>query len=148
MAKTKIIFICTHNSARSQMAEAFLTRYAGEHFEVYSAGYKPQPIHPYTYKVMQEIGIDLSDQQPKDLWELAKTQHFGIIVTVCKKSEADCPTIPGVATRLYWNIEDPAAYQGPEEAKLAKFREIRNQIREKTIDFLKERNITAKDNNT
>ncbi len=123
------------------MAEALLKKYAGYHFEVYSAGHQPQPIHPYTYKVMQEIGIDLSNQQPKDLWELAKNQHFGIIITVCKKTEADCPTIPGTSTRLYWNIEDPAAYEGSEEAKLAKFREIRNQIKEKIIDFLKERNI-------
>jgi arsenate reductase (thioredoxin) len=145
MTKTKVIFICTHNSARSQMAEAFLTRYAKENFDAYSAGYKPQPIHPYTYKVMQEIGIDISGQQPKDLWELAKTQHFGIIVTVCKKTEADCPTIPGVATRLYWNIEDPAAYEEAEEAKLAKFREVRDQIRQKTLDFLRERNITIKE---
>jgi arsenate reductase (thioredoxin) len=139
---TKVLFIRTHNSARSQMAEALLKKYAGEHFEVFSAGYKPQPIHPYTYKVMQEIGIDLSNQQPKDLWELAKNQHFGIIITVCKKTEADCPTIPGASTRLYWNIEDPAAYEGSEVVKLAKFREIRNQIKEKIVEFLKERNIT------
>jgi arsenate reductase (thioredoxin) len=123
------------------MAEALLKKYAGDHFEVYSAGYQPQPIHPYTYKVMQEIGIDLSNQQPKDLWELAKNQHFGIIITVCKKTEADCPTIPGASTRLYWNIEDPAVYEGSEEVKLAKFREIRNQIKEKIVEFLKERNI-------
>jgi arsenate reductase (thioredoxin) len=140
---TKVLFICTHNSARSQMAEALLKKYAGDHFEVYSAGYQPQPIHPYTYKVMQEIGIDLSGQQPKDLWELAKNQHFGIIITVCKKTEAECPTIPGVATRLYWNIDDPAAYEGSEEVKLAKFREARDQIREKILAFLKERNIAA-----
>jgi arsenate reductase (thioredoxin) len=141
VAMTKVLFICTHNSARSQMAEALLKKYAGEHFEVYSAGYQPQPIHSYTYKVMQEIDIDLSNQQPKDLWELAKNQHFGIIITVCKKTEADCPTIPGASTRLYWNIEDPAAYEGSEEAKIAKFREIRNQIKEKIVEFLKERNI-------
>jgi arsenate reductase len=128
------------------MAEALLKKYAGDHFEVYSAGYEPQPIHPYTYKVMQEIGIDISSQQPKDLWELAKNQHFGIIITVCKKTEAECPTIPGVATRLYWNIEDPAAYEGSENEKVAKFRETREQIRTKILDFLKERDIAVRDN--
>ena len=142
MTKTKVIFICTHNSARSQMAEAFLTKYAGDHFEVYSAGYNPQPIHPYTLKVMQELGYDLSKQQPKDLWELAKNQHFGIIITVCKKSEEeDCPTIPGTSTRLYWNIDDPAALEGTDEAKLAKFRDVRDQILEQIKNFLTERKI-------
>lgn len=146
MTKTKVIFICTHNSVRSQMAEAFLTKYAGEQFEVYSAGYQPQPIHPYTLKVMQEIGYNLSNQKSKDLWELAKNQHFGIIITVCQKTEVDCPTIPGASTRLYWNIEDPAAFEGSDEEKLAKFKEIRDQIKQKTLDFLKERNITIKEN--
>ena len=141
MVKTKVIFLCTHNSARSQMAEAFLSKYASEYFEIYSAGYRPQPIHPYTFKVMQEIGYDLSKQQPKDLWEQAKNQHFGIIITVCKKTEEECPTIPGASTRLYWNIEDPAAFKGPDEAKLAKFREVRDQIHEQIKNFLKERNI-------
>jgi arsenate reductase len=142
----KVIFLCTHNSARSQIAEAFLTKYAGEHFEVYSAGYQPQPIHPYTFKVMQEIGYDLSKQQPKDLWEIAKNQHFGIIITVCQKTETDCPTIPGTSTRLYWNIEDPAAFEGSDEEKLAKFRQVRDQIREQIINFLNERKIAFNKN--
>jgi arsenate reductase (thioredoxin) len=146
MTKTKVIFICTHNSARSQMAEAFLTKYAGEHFEVYSAGYNPQPIHPYTISTMQELGYDLSKQQPKDLWELAKKRHFGIIITVCRKTEENCPTIPGTSTRLYWNIDDPAALQGTEEEKLAKFREVRDQILAQIKNFLKERTIPLNDN--
>jgi len=123
------------------MAEAILSKYAAEYFDVYSAGYNPQPIHPFTFKVMQEVGFDLSKQQPKDLWELARNQHFGIIITVCKKNENDCPTIQGVSTRLYWNIDDPAAFEGTEEAKLAKFREVRDRINEEIKDFLKERKI-------
>jgi arsenate reductase len=123
------------------MAEAFLSKMAGDHFEVYSAGYKPQPIHPYTFKVMQEIGYDISQQQPKDLWEQAKNQHFGIIVTVCKKAEQECPTMQGVSTRLFWDIEDPAAFEGSEEQKLDKFRATRDQIQQHVKDFLKERNI-------
>jgi arsenate reductase (thioredoxin) len=142
MSKTKVIFICTHNSARSQMAEAFLTKYAGDRFEIYSGGYNPQPIHPYTLEVMQELGYDLSKQQSKDLWQLAKNQHFGIIITVCKKTEEDCPTIPGTSTRLYWNIDDPAALEGTDEAKLGKFRAVRDQIHEQIKNFLKERKIS------
>ena len=142
MTKTKAIFLCTHNSARSQIAEAFLRKYGGNYFDAYSAGFDPQPVHPYTIKVMQEIGYDLSQQQPKDLWQLTRNEYFGIAITVCKKGEEeDCPTIAGPSTRLYWNIEDPSAFEGTEEQKLAKFREVRDQIQEHVKNFLKDRNI-------
>lgn len=124
------------------MAEAFLRRYAGDHFDVYSGGFDPKPIHPMAIQVMKEIGFDLSEQQPKDLWQLAKNEHFGIVITVCKRiEEADCPTIPGPSTRLYWNIEDPATFEGTEEQKLAKFRAVRDQIHELVKSFLKDRKI-------
>jgi arsenate reductase len=141
LAKTKVIFLCTGNSARSQMAEAFLRRYAGDRFEVYSAGFAPRPIHPYTVKVMKELGYDLSGQYPKDLSQYLGKVHFGIVITVCVKAEEQCPTIPGVGTRMYWPFEDPAAFQGTEEEKLAKFREIRDKINERTKEWLKERGI-------
>ena len=142
LSKTKVIFLCTHNSARSQMAEAFLKNEAGDYFDVYSGGYDPKPIHPMAIQVMQEIGYDLSKQQPKDLWKLARNEHFGIIITVCKRGEEeDCPTIPGPSTRIYWNIEDPAAYKGTDAEKIAKFREVRDLIHEKVEDFLRERKI-------
>ena len=144
MTKTKVIFLCTHNSARSQIAEAFLRKYGGDFFDAYSAGFNPKSIHPYTIKVMQEIGFDLSKQQSKDLWELIriKNEYFGIAITVCnRKIEEDCPTIPGPSTRIDWNIEDPSAFEGTEEQKLAKFREVRDQIQEHVKNFLKDRNI-------
>jgi len=141
LKKTKVIFLCTGNSARSQMAEAFLRKYADDHFEVYSAGFDPRPIHPYIIRVMKEIGYDLKDQHPKDLSQYLGKVHFGIVITVCEKAEAQCPTIPDVSTRLYWPFEDPAAFQGTEEEKLAKFREIRDKINEKTKALLKERGI-------
>src|SRR5208283_2977803 len=87
LEKTKVIFLCTGNSARSQMAEAFLRRYAGNHFEVYSAGFDPRPIHPYTIQVMGELGYDLSGQHPKDLAQYLGKVHFGIVITVCVKAE-------------------------------------------------------------
>jgi arsenate reductase (thioredoxin) len=142
LKKTKVIFLCTGNSTRSQMAEAFLRKYAGDHFEVYSAGFAPRPIYPYTIQVMKEIGYDLKDQHPKNLAQYLGKEHFGIIITMCKKAEEQCPTLPDVSTRLYWDLEDPAAFQGTEEEKLAKFREIRDKINEKTKAWLKERGIT------
>ena len=129
------------------MAEAFLTRYAGEQFDVYSAGYEPQPIHPLAVKVMEEIGYDLSKQKSKELWTLAKNEHFGIIITVCKRSiEKDCPTLPGSSTRLFWDIEDPAAFEGTLDQKTGKFRQVRDQIDGCVKNFLKDRGIAIANN--
>jgi arsenate reductase (thioredoxin) len=141
LEKTKVIFLCVGNSARSQMAEAFLKKYASNCFEVYSAGFQHRPIHPYTVQVMKELGYDLSGQYSKDLSQYLGKIHFGIVITVCIKAEEACPTIPGVSTRLYWPFEDPAALEGTEEEKLAKFREIRDKINEKIKEWLKERCI-------
>jgi arsenate reductase len=124
------------------MAEAFLRKYAGNHFEVYSAGFKPQPINPFTIEVMKELGYDLSDQRSKDLAQYLGNVHFGIVITVCAKAEEACPTILGISKRLYWPFEDPAAFQGTNEEKLAKFREVRDQINEKIKTWLKDEGIT------
>jgi arsenate reductase len=123
------------------MAEAFLKKYAGDHFEVYSAGFETQPINPYVIKVMEEKGYDLSDQYSKELSQYLGRVHFGIIITVCAKAEEMCPTMPGVGTRLYWPFDDPAEFQGSEEEKLAKIREVRDQIEQRIKDWLKERGI-------
>ena len=141
MKKTRIIFLCIGNSARSQMAEAFLRRLAGDYFEVYSAGFEEKPIHPLTYKVMAELGYDLSGQSSKNLKQYLGKIHFGIIITVCDRAEKVCPIFPGTSTRLYWPFEDPAAYEGSEQDRLQKFREIRNQIQARVKLFLKERKI-------
>ena len=144
MGKTKVIFLCTGNSARSQMAEAFLRHYAGEYFEVFSAGFDPKPMNPFTIKVLNEVGLDLKDQYPKDLSQFLGKTHFGVVITVCAKAEEKCPTLPGVSTRLFWPFEDPAKFQGTDEEKLAKFREIRDQIDEKIKTWLKEKGFAAK----
>jgi arsenate reductase len=142
--KTKVIFLCTGNSARSQMAEAFLRKYAGDHFEVYSAGFDPQPINPLTVKVMKEVGLDLSSHYSKNLNQFVGKIHFGVVITVCVNAEEKCPTMPGVSTRLYWPFEDPAKFQGTEEEKFAKFREVRDQIEKKIRSWLHERGISEK----
>ena len=141
MEKQKVIFLCTGNSVRSQMAEAFLKKHAGEHFEVYSAGFEPQGINPFTIKVMEELGYDLKDQYSKELKEFLGKVHFGILITVCEKAEKTCPIIPGVSTRLFWSFEDPAAFEGTEQEKLDKFRQVRDQIHEQIQVWLKERRI-------
>ena len=136
--KTRVVFLCTGNSARSQMAEAFLRNYADDKYEVYSAGLKAQGIHQYTIQVMEEIDIDISEQYSKPLNKYLGEKHFGIIITVCEKVEKECPIFPGVSTRLYWPFDDPRAVEGTEEEKLEKFREIRDQIEEKIKEFIKE----------
>jgi len=138
MKKAKAIFLCTGNTARSQMAEAFLRKYAGDRFEVYSAGLEPKEVHPYTKKVMEDIGIDMSEQHAKGLDQFLGKVHFGYLITVCSKAEEQCPILPGVGTRLFWPFEDPAAFEGSEEEKLKKFRKVRDQIDERIKDWLKE----------
>jgi arsenate reductase len=128
-------------SARSQIAEALLREYAGDHFKVYSAGFSPKPVNPYAIKVMKEIGVDISTQNSKDVKEYLGKVHFGIIITVCSNAEKTCPTMPGIANRLFWPFEDPAETQGTEEEKIAKFRDIRDQIDQKIKKWLNERGI-------
>jgi arsenate reductase len=143
MKDPKVLFLCTGNSARSQMAEAFLRRYAGDRFEVHSAGLEPRPINPYTVEVMEEIGLDLGDQRSKSLLDYFMKTHIGYLVTVCSNAEEECPIMPGLGTRLYWPFEDPAAFQGTEEEKLGKFREVRDQIDQRIQTWLREQGIAV-----
>jgi arsenate reductase len=130
MTKIKVLFLCTGNSARSQMAEAFLRAYAGDRFEAYSAGLQPKPIHPLTRQVMGEIGFDLDGQRAKDVTEYLGKVHFGYLITVCEDAERNCPkTFPGLGAREHWALDDPAAFEGTEQARLSVFRQIRDEIR-------------------
>ena len=138
MPKAKVLFLCTGNSARSQMAEAFLRKYAGDRFDVFSAGLEPQGINPFARKVMEEIGFDLSGHYSKDVSEFLGKTHFGYVITLCDHAESRCPIFPGASIRLHWPFEDPAAFQGTEEQKLNKFREIRDQIRLRIESWLRE----------
>ena len=129
MKKTNVLFLCTGNSARSQMAEALLRKYAGDQFEVFSAGLEPKGINPYTLRVMNEVGIDIRGQWSKDVREYLGKKHFGYLITVCSNADARCPTtFPGVGQRLRWSFDDPAEFAGSDEDKLAKFQEVRDQI--------------------
>ena len=140
MSTTKrVLFLCTGNSARSQMAEAFLRKYGGENYEAHSAGLEPKGLNPLTIQVMSEIGIDISGQRSKGVSEYLGKVLFQYLVTVCDNAEKNCPTTwPGISNRMHWSFEDPAAFEGTDEKKLVKFREIRDQIEKRVKDWLAE----------
>ena len=139
MQKTKVLFLCTGNTARSQMAEAFLRKYGGDRFEAYSAGLEPDVINLYVYQVMEEVGLDLAGQRSKSISEYMGKVHFGYLITVCANAEEKCPAVfPGMGQRLHWPFEDPAAFEGSDEEKKAKFREVRDQIEQRIKDWLAE----------
>jgi arsenate reductase len=139
MNKPKVLFLCTGNTSRSQMAEALLRRYAGDQFEVYSAGLEPGTFNPYTRRVLDEVGIDTSEQYAKGVQTYMGKMSFAYLVTVCARAEERCPAVfPGVNQRLHWNIDDPAAVEGSEEEKLRAFRAIRDEIDGRIKVWLKE----------
>lgn len=132
MTKEKVLFLCTGNSARSQMAEAFLRKYAGDRYDVYSAGLQPKGINPLTIKVMNEVGMDISTYKSKGIDNYLGKILFQYLITLCDDAEKNCPTVwPGVNVRLHWAFEDPAAVEGNENEKVQKFRLVRDQIEEK-----------------
>jgi arsenate reductase len=140
----RVLFLCTGNSARSQMAEAFLRKYAGEYFEAHSAGLEPKGVNPFTIRVMQEKGIDISGQTSKGINTYLGKVLFQYLITVCDDADKNCPTVwPGVNTRMHWSFEDPAAFQGTDEQKLEKFRQIRDLIDEKIRYWLAEQGVAV-----
>ena len=137
-AKARVMFLCTGNSCRSQMAEALLRVMSHEAFRVYSAGLDPKPIHELTYKAMDEIGIDIRHQKQKSVMEYLGKVHFGYLITVCSSAEMKCPIFPGISQRLYWPIKDPAKAEGSNEEKMNAFREAREELRERIAGWLRE----------
>jgi len=123
---TRVLFLCTHNAARSQMAEALLRHVAGERFEVESAGTAPTEVHPLALAVMREIGIDASGQRAKDVSEVE--EHPDIVITLCDDAREACPVFPGAPRFLHWSLPDPAAARGDEAAATAAFRQVRDTL--------------------
>lgn len=137
MSKQRVLFLCTGNSARSQMAEAFLRKYAGNTLEAHSAGLEPKGVNPLTVQVMHEVGVDISRQTSKGIETYLGKMLFQYLVTVCDDADKNCPTIwPGVNIRLHWSFEDPARFEGTEAEKFAKFREVRDQIEKKVKEWV------------
>ena len=136
MSNPKVLFMCTGNTARSQMAEAFLRALGDGRFDAYSAGLEPHDINALTRVVMQERGLDLEGQHAKGLSEFLGKVHFAYLITVCDRAERECPTFPGMGIREFWPFEDPAAFVGSEEERLEKFREVRDAIDARVQEWL------------
>ncbi len=131
----RVLILCTGNSARSQMAEGLLRHFAGDRFEVFSAGVKPAQVNPLAIAAMKEIGIDISKHKSKSVTEFL-SQQFDYCITVCDNAKQTCPVFPGKYQKIHWRLEDPAHAQGTEEEKLDVFRKIRDKIHENILDFI------------
>lgn len=127
MPKERILFICTNNSARSQIAEGYLKHAYGEHYEVFSAGTEPTSVNPYAIKAMKEIGIDISAHRSKSLNEF-EGQEFDHVITVCGGASQSCPFFPGGKRYTHKGFKDPVAAEGNENEKIKVFREVRDEI--------------------
>jgi len=125
--KSNVLFLCTGNSARSQMAEGYLRSVAGERFDVMSAGIEPKGLNPLAVAAMREIGIDISGQRSKDVRELPGVS-VQYVVTVCSNAREKCPVFPATVKFMHWDLDDPAAVQGTEEQRVAAFRQARKKI--------------------
>ena len=141
MNKKRVLFVCIHNSARSQIAEAFLNNLAGDKFEAVSAGFEPGTLNPLAVAAMKEAGIDISQKQTKRVFDLFKKgELFSYVITVCDEASAQqCPFFPGLLTpRIQWSFADPSAFKGTFEERLARTRQVRDAIKAKIEGWLKE----------
>lgn len=143
MSKISVLFVCVHNSARSQMAEAFVNHFAGNKFIAESAGIEPGTLNQNVVKVMKEIGIDISGNKTKDVFEFLKTgKSFNYVITVCEREAAErCPIFPGVSKRLEWSFRDPSKLQGTQEEILENTRRIRDEIKNQIQNWISEFNL-------
>jgi arsenate reductase len=146
MQKQKVLFICAHNSARSQMAAALLNETCGEFFDAQSAGLEPGTINPMVVEALLELGIDISKNTTQRVFDVWKSgQIFQFVVTVCSEAEAEgCPIFAGVTTRLHWPFDDPSKLMGAHEHRLTGTRRIRDQIRAKIDSFCEEHCAASK----
>lgn len=135
--KRRVLFLCTGNSCRSQMAEGWLRSLAGDRFEVESAGTDPVGLNPGAVAVMREVGVDIAGQRSKSLARFLD-QRFDHVISVCDRARESCPTLPGAATLLHWSFDDPAAAQGSAEERQAVFRRVRDEIAARVRCFVEE----------
>jgi arsenate reductase (thioredoxin) len=136
--RQRVIFVCTHNSARSQMAEGMLRDWGGDRFDVFSAGTESTRVRREAIAVMAELGIDIGGQTSKTL-EPFLTQPFDWLITVCDQAKEACPTLPGVRQQAHWSVEDPSGVTGDEGVRLAAFRAARDDLRDRIRTFLADR---------
>ena len=137
--KEKVLFVCVHNSARSQIGEAFLKQMAGDIFEVESAGLEPGKLNPIVVEVMKEVGIDISGNRTKSVFDLLKEgKKYQYVITVCDESQSErCPVFPSEVGRIHWGFTDPSGFQGTHEEKLEQTRIVRDQIKAALEEWVK-----------
>lgn len=142
MNKIKVLFLCVHNSARSQMAEAFLKKFGGDLFEPESAGLEPGVLNPLAVEVMKEAGIDISGNPTKDVFSFFKEGRlFQFVITVCDANHADkCPVFPGVSQKIAWDFPDPSGFTGSPDEKLNLTRAVRDRIKDAVLKFIDQNN--------
>jgi arsenate reductase len=138
MAKQRVLFVCVHNSARSQMAEALLNHLAGERFEAESAGLEPGQLNALAVEAMARIGIDISGKKTRDVFDLyLKGMRYNYVITVCDEASGErCPIFPGAAKRIAWSFADPSRLEGTYEERLQQTTEIRDQIEARIRDWI------------
>ena len=138
MSRARVLFLCTHNSARSQMAEALLRHRGGDRFEVASAGTEARGVNPLAVRAMAEIGVDMDGHTSKTL-DRFLGERWDYVITVCDSANESCPMFSGASTRLHWSFDDPSAATGGEEERLRVFRRVRNEIAERIESWLAQR---------
>jgi arsenate reductase len=140
MTKEKVLFVCVHNSARSQLAEELLRKIAGNRFEAESAGLEPGVLNPYVAEVLKEEGIDITGKKTKSVFDLLKAgRHYTYVVTVCDETSAEaCPVFPSCQDRCHWSFPDPSKFVGTDEEKIEKVRKIKNEIKAKIGEWVKD----------
>jgi arsenate reductase len=132
--KTRVLILCTGNSARSQIAEGLLRHFHGDSFEVFSAGVEPSFVRPEAIQIMSEIGIDISSYRSKSIDEFL-TQEFDYVITVCDNANEHCPIFPGAPMRIHWSVADPASVVGDEQIRLGAFRKARTELQRRLTEF-------------
>lgn len=142
MNKQRVLFMCIHNSGRSQIAEAFLNKLGGDKFEAESAGLEPGNLNPLVVEAMQEVGIDISQNSTKDVFEFYKQgRHFDYVITVCDEASGEkCPFFPGMKSRIHWSFADPSAFEGTHFEKMVRTRLVRDNIKKQIERFVEETN--------
>lgn len=138
--KTRVLFVCVHNAARSQMAEALLRQLGGDRFDVESAGFEPRPVNPLAIEAMRRIGVDISAAEPQQVFALFRAgRHYQYVIAVCDEATGErCPIFPGVSRRLHWSFEDPATFTGTDAEKLARVEALRDAIRARIVAWVGE----------
>lgn len=140
MAKKKVLFVCVHNSARSQMAEELLRKIAGDRFEAESAGLEPGELNPYVIEVLKEEGIDITGKNTKSAFDLLKAgRRYAYVITVCDEASAEaCPVFPSCEERFHWSFPDPSKFVGTDEERIERVRKIKNEIKAKIGEWVKD----------